>query len=1017
MDQLTSKLEQTRIQEGNTQPTGNDRVLDEATRANSLIRDLYVYAENKTQGTTSKRRRNLVHANEFELDLQKERGALPSTTTSSTGGPHGTKMLTVTSWKMNEFEYVKGTLPTLARGLFTCQDLGKGRMVSQAHHSSETHINGIYRILIRGYDKFFNVGEVTKTQPEWIAENTEGPYEVTLKENGCIIFMAGLPPHLVGPQGGCVVSSKHVLALSDSKGGSAQDNAQHASKGHEWLEKTLATKGKTLQEFGLWLWNQNLTAVAELCDDSFEEHVLQYPAEKSGLYLHGLNRNTASFQTLPSEKVQEAAKQWGFWPTDYVTFNSNREVMDFAEKVRNAGEYDNRAVEGFVVRCRTKQEGNIHFFKIKYDEPYLMYREWREITKHLWSLQVKRLAAETKKVRMKYPLTKAYVEFVKDLMHKQPALFADYNKNLGIIAIRDMFLKEWESKSTQDQESSIALSLESNANAAAEEDFQRTVLIPIATIGCGKTTVSVALAKLFGWAHVSSDDFNHMRKNPGQKFIKEIVDRLKKNMVVIADRNNFEYLHRERIMAAVHKEYPKTRFVALYWSHDDLPISRIREMEIERVKSRGSNHQTLTPEYCPEFETVIHKFLVSFQPLHPMVEPDSNFSYVVESKVGEDSLTFVERIVKEFAIPTLGAGGIGNHSIPKPEEIKEAVRYALEDWKPERVASGEAAKHFKGKQADQTSLVQSDQAASGSTDAVVTTAKSRRVKEPKYYAISLEVNAVLRFMDEDIAQADGSKDRALWTRLQEQIAAWKADNRIGIYQHVTLIHTSTRKDTSPKKAQRAEELWKFYVEELARAATSPTMSTASSPTISAPESPMAALSATLEKSLTLSSSAPSSSPTAASNDEFVEVKAGRRGKGHAAAQAANSSSARAVASASSTMTTSSPSASGDIESELQATVAVDFVIWTERIMVLRVSSAKRVKSGRPYETVQPTLHVTVGTVGDHVKPYESNEVLRQWNAQRKHGSPGSGDASGPEIFSVKLDKPKIFSGVLRGKMF
>ncbi|KAG0371130.1 RNA ligase-domain-containing protein [Gamsiella multidivaricata] len=1035
MDQLAKQLQQTRIQDYTTKPTGKNRVLDDATRADSLIRDLRACTENKDLGT-SKRRRKLVYGTNYDLDLEREgqhsSSSHASLAKSKTSGAHEPRVLKVTSWKMNEYDYVKGTLPSLARGLFTYQDPALHRLPSATKGTTNTDADtlddtdGMHRILIRGYDKFFNVGEVQKTQLGWIAENTEGPYEVTLKENGCIIFMAGLPPHLVGPQGGCVVSSKHAIGVRDGSEKDAQAEAIHASKGREWLEKTLAAKGRTLQEFGLWLWNQNLTAVAELCDDSFEEHVLRYPADKAGLYLHGLNRNTAVFQTLPSSKVQEVAKEWGLRQTGYVTFDSFKEVMDFTEKVRNAGEYDSRAVEGFVVRCRTKTEEGAYFFKIKYDEPYLMYREWRELTKRLLNIEAKKakgadnVAISGAPLRMKYPLTKAYIEFIKDLIKKQPEIFAGYNKNQGIIAIRDMFLSEWESKSPKDQKSSLAMP--SSDNGVTQEDFQRTVLIPIATIGCGKTTVSVALSKLFGWTHVNSDDFNHFRKNPGQKFIKEVVSQLKENMVVIADRNNFEYMHRQRIMEAVRGEYPKTRFVALYWSHDDLPIERIREMAIERVKNRGSNHQSLTPEYCPDYEFVIQKFLRSFEPFNPMIEPDASFSNVVESKAGEDSLAFVERIVKEFAIPTLGAGGIGNSPVPGPKEIKEAVRYAIEDWKPERVASGEAERRHKEKQASEASPEQSDQSASstltGDTATMALSGKQRRAKEPKYFAIALESGSVQCFLEELIGQTNiGTKNNALWKQFKDQFNAWKENHRVGIYQHVTLIHTSARKDTSPKKAQRAEELWKLYTEETAGVVAVPTKPKSSSPTTSPPTTSMSALSTNFEQSLSVSSSP--------GEDRFTRVeKRGRRGKVPPAAASSSNTMAPTPATPPSNPTvpilaaTTISSAGGQLEKpELEATVVTDYIIWTENIIALRVSSAKRAVNGKMYDTVQPNLHVTVGTAGDHIKPYESNEMLRLWRENMKHIGSESKQANGPQIFSIKLNESKVFAGHLKGMLF
>jgi len=60
----------------------------------------------------------------------------------------------VTSWKMNEFKYynVPSPFPTLARGLFTTENSDK---------AEGTDVK--YTIVARGYDKFFNIGEVPWT--------------------------------------------------------------------------------------------------------------------------------------------------------------------------------------------------------------------------------------------------------------------------------------------------------------------------------------------------------------------------------------------------------------------------------------------------------------------------------------------------------------------------------------------------------------------------------------------------------------------------------------------------------------------------------------------------------------------------------------------------------------------------------------------------------------------------------------------------------------------------------------
>ena len=60
----------------------------------------------------------------------------------------------IRSWKMNEFKYydVPSPFPTLARGLFS-RELNKEAGSDQQR----------YQIVARGYDKFFNIGEVPWT--------------------------------------------------------------------------------------------------------------------------------------------------------------------------------------------------------------------------------------------------------------------------------------------------------------------------------------------------------------------------------------------------------------------------------------------------------------------------------------------------------------------------------------------------------------------------------------------------------------------------------------------------------------------------------------------------------------------------------------------------------------------------------------------------------------------------------------------------------------------------------------
>jgi tRNA ligase len=106
-----------------------------------------------------------------------------------------------------------------------------------------------------------------------------------LKSNGCIIFIAAL------------TSTKLIITSKHSLGPVVGNEVSHAQAGEAWLKKYLIKKGKTEEDLAKRLWESNLTAIAEvslflffqemapfnfaqLCDDSFEEHVLGYPPEK-----------------------------------------------------------------------------------------------------------------------------------------------------------------------------------------------------------------------------------------------------------------------------------------------------------------------------------------------------------------------------------------------------------------------------------------------------------------------------------------------------------------------------------------------------------------------------------------------------------------------------------------------------------------------------------------------------------------------------------------------------------------
>ncbi|CAG8595777.1 9769_t:CDS:2 [Funneliformis mosseae] len=521
---------------------------------------------------------------------------------------------------MNEWDYKKGRTPTKIRGLFTRQ------------------VKNRYEIIIRGYDKFFNVGEVSETTWEHLEMNTLGPYEITSKENGCIIFIGGLP-------------GDHILVTSKHSMGVREDAVAHAIVGEQWLDTHLERAGKTKQELARFLYENRLTAVAELCDDQFEEHVLPYNTpDRRGLYLHGMNLNTVNLKTWQSEMVANFAKEWGFRSIPFYVKPSITEVKSFIKEIRQSGSLeDGIPIEGFVIRAKTNS-GQDFFFKVKYDEPYLMYREWREITKALLS---KRNPKTT------YTLSRHYLEWVKERIIKQPELFNGYQQNHGIFRVRDMFLEYWKNKFGAEE-----IPIEEN------QQYHKTLLVPVGTIGCGKTVLSVALAKLFSFVHIQND--NIVVKKPSLEFYKIINESFKTRDVVIADRNNHLKDLRRTLLEAVKEIWPKVRIVAIYWNHDQ-PDQEIFQITSTRIITRGENHQSLTPGN-PDYERVIWKFLHDFQPLDSNNNVDDQFDDVICLDIANDIKTNLEIVID-------GLQGIIGIEKPGEDAIKNALD-EIKNYKP-----------------------------------------------------------------------------------------------------------------------------------------------------------------------------------------------------------------------------------------------------------------------------------------------------------------------------------------------
>ena len=645
----------------------------------------------------------------------------------------------VDSWRMHDWDYKRRDLPTYARGLFTTRNR-----------------RNMPEIAVRGYDKFFNTGEVPETKWPNILTRTQGPYELTLKENGCIIFIAGLEDETL------LVCSKH------STGDREDANLSHASAGEVRLERQLAAMGKTKTELARELRQRNVTAVAELCDDDFEEHILAYGPDKAGLYLHGINLNLPEFATYPSSAVQAFADEWGFHKTGLMIMNDINEVKSFLEEVAETGAHEGRDVEGFVIRCKMSPNPATHpyqdwFFKYKFEEPYLMYRQWRECTKAL-------ISGKQPKYKKHIQITEEYLLYARRRLAADPKLGKLYNQNHGIIALRNDFL------AFKNLNGADAANLEDNSGPLAMTEVTGDVILcPVATIGCGKTTVALALDHLFGWGHIQNDNISGKGRPP--RFTKAVLDQLKDHPVVFADRNNASKHERRQIIKDVKLQHASAKLVCLNFQHDDDSIDEIRRITQERVLNRGDNHQTIhAASDKHKFIGVMEGFINRFEPCNPNQPPDNGFDVVIYLDPTRPSRENLETVVKELHryFPNLVT------EVPTPQKLDEAVEAALA-YKPDfRHDIPDRGKKDKGNNKWQNQRQQQE---------------VQKKKSLEYMAVNVPTERINKLLEESFKTSDSQTSRFFMQLKQTR--------RIQNKFHVTLMHRATAKDYP--------DLWARYV--------------------------------------------------------------------------------------------------------------------------------------------------------------------------------------------------------------
>jgi tRNA ligase len=161
------------------------------------------------------------------------------------------------------------------------------------------------------------------------------------------------------------------------------------------------------------------------------------------------------------------------------------------------------------------------------------------------------------------------------------------------------------------------------------EEQAKYVIVPVATIGCGKTTLALALSRLTGWGHVQNDEIT---SGGPKRFAQNIAGLLNADLpVVFADRNNHLSRMRDQLIKDLNNlvASENLRYICIDFLPSG-PDESTWKLTRGRVKDRGDNHQSIRGYDDHKIDMIMKSFINQFQPVNASHEPDSLFDTIIE---------------------------------------------------------------------------------------------------------------------------------------------------------------------------------------------------------------------------------------------------------------------------------------------------------------------------------------------------------------------------------------------------
>lgn len=207
------------------------------------------------------------------------------------------------------------------------------------------------------------------------------------------------------------------------------------------------------------------------------------------------------------------------------------------------------------------------------------------------------------------------------------------------------------------------------------------ILVPISTLGCGKSTTFRILTSLYPkWVHIENDNCSSKRQ-----FYTNIETSLATADVILLDRNNHLVKQREEIVANF--KGPEVQLIALIFVDSSVSPEKLWSTTFNRIKSRGDNHQSIqSTSQAGLTKMVMNKFIKQFEPFDTNNEGDKQYvalhmslSLDSSKENAETILQFLHKeapdLVPEVA-PRLEIDALYEQAIQHkvPEEAKQANR-------------------------------------------------------------------------------------------------------------------------------------------------------------------------------------------------------------------------------------------------------------------------------------------------------------------------------------------------------